>query len=259
MRIDGKVAVITGASRGIGRQLALDCAAAGAKVALAARRAGPLEELAAQIEAEGGSALAVPTDVSQRDDCRQLIERAAARFGTVDVLVNNAAISGPSKLVRDLEPDEWEEVLRTNLTSAYLCIHYVVPHMMAQQSGRIINIGSFNGKKAFALRVPYAASKLGLVGLTRCLALELGPYHITVNTISPGAVEGERVDEVIAAMAQSRGLSEEQVREGLLAQSPLHAMVTAQDITRMVLYLASDHGQHMTGQDINVTAGVVMY
>jgi NAD(P)-dependent dehydrogenase (short-subunit alcohol dehydrogenase family) len=259
MRLDGKVAIITGASRGIGRHMAVEFAKAGARVVAGARRAAPLEELAGEIRAAGGEALSIPTDVARAEDCRNLVTRAADAFGTVDILVNNAAISGPSKLVKDLDPAEWEETLRVNLTSTYLMCHFAVPYMMEQRSGRILNISSFNGKKAVAMRVSYAASKMGMVGLTHCLAQELGPYNVTVNAISPGPVEGERVDEVIALMSRSQGIPEDTYRQQLRSMSPLNTMVNAEDVTRVALFLASDYGRHMTGQDINVTAGVVMH
>jgi NAD(P)-dependent dehydrogenase (short-subunit alcohol dehydrogenase family) len=257
--LDGKVVIITGASRGIGRQLALDFAAHGARVAGIARRAEAIDETARAVTAAGGTMLAVVGDVSRPADCQALCERTIAAFGRIDVLVNNVGMSGPIKFVRDLQPEEWRAVIDTNLTSAYLCIHYAVAPMMARKCGAIINISSLTGKRPFAKRVAYAASKLALVGLTRTLAQELGPYNIRVNTVTPGPVEGERVDEVIDAMAATRNMSREDVRELLLDWSPLHKMVTPADISNMTLYLASDLGKHMTGQDINVTAGIVMF
>ena len=258
-RLDGKVAVVTGASRGIGRQVALDCAAAGARLVLGARGRERLDATVAEIVATGAEAIGVVADVGLIADCERLVEAAAARFGTVDVLVNSAAVSGPSDFLRDIDPAEWERTIAVNLTGTWACIRYALKYMMAQKSGAIVNVSSFNGKFPMIKRSPYAASKLGIVGITRGLALEVGPWGIRVNTVSPGPTEGERVDEVVRLMAATGGISEEAVREKLLAMSPLHRMADNHDVARMVLYLASEAGRAMTGQDINVTAGAVMY
>ena len=259
MTLAGKIAVVTGAGRGIGRRMAMDFAAAGAKVVAAARTAETLDSLIDEIRETGGTAIAVPTDIGRITDCEALMNRAIEEFGTIDVLVNNAAISGPNKLIRDLEPDEWEEIIRVNLTGTWACIHFAVAPMMEQKSGSIINISSFAGKFPVARRVGYSSSKAALVGLTRGLALELGPYGIRINNITPGPVEGERVDEVIARMSKALDKPKDEIRDQFLDMSPLHEMATADDISRMALMLASDDGGHMTGQDINLTAGIVMY
>lgn len=258
-KLDGKVAVITGASRGIGKQIALDFAAHGAKVVMAARGSERLDNAVAEVTAAGGTALGVQTDVGKVAECKNLIDAAADAFGTVDVLVNNAAISGPSKMLRDVEPAEWQEVIDVNLTGTWACIHYAVGHMMDQKSGSIVNIGAFNGKYPMVKRSPYAASKLGIVGIMKGLAVELGPYNIRVNTVSPGPTEGDRVEDVIEMMASSGNTTKEAVREELLNMSPLHRMPDNFDVARMALYLASEDGRAMTGQDINITAGLVMY
>ena len=259
MTFAGKVAVITGAGRGIGRRMAVDFAGAGARVVAAARTGETLETLIDEIRGAGGTAVAVPTDIGRIADCEALMTRAMEEFGTIDVLVNNAAISGPNKLVRDLDPEEWEEIIRVNLTGTWACIHFAVAPMMEQKSGSIINISSFAGKYPVPRRVGYASSKAALVGLTRGLALELGAYGIRINTITPGPVEGERIDEVIERMAKAFDKSKDEIRNQFLDMSPLRAMATADDISRMALMLASDHGCSMTGQDINITAGIVMY
>ena len=259
MKFAGEVAVITGAGRGIGRRMALDFAAEGARVVAAARTGETLETLIDEIRGAGGTAVAAPTDIGRIADCEALMTRAMEEFGTIDVLVNNAAISGPNKLVRDLDPEEWEEIIRVNLTGTWACIHFAVAPMMEQKSGSIINISSFAAKFPVARRVGYASSKAALVGLTRGLALELGPYGIRINTITPGPVEGERVDEVIARMSDALDKSKDEVRDQFLDMSPLREMATADDISRMALMLASDDGRHLTGQDINITAGIVMY
>ena len=259
MRLEGRAVVVTGASRGLGERMALDFAAAGALVSLAARDRPGLDQVASQIKEQGGKAIIVQTDVTKAADCERLMAATTEAFGKIDVLINNAGIAGPTKLVVDLELAEWEEVIRTNLTAAYLCIRFAARQMMARKSGVIINIASAIGKRPLEQRSPYAASKLGLVGLTRTLAQELGPFGIRVNAIMPGPVEGPRMDAVIEAMAKARKVPAQEVREFFTKDSPLGVMINDSDISSMALYLASDLGRHMTGQDINVTAGRMMY
>lgn len=260
MRLDGKVAVIVGASRGVGVSLCREFAAAGARVVFCARSVEKIKKLEDELTAQGFDVCAVEADVSKPDDCRKLIETAVERFGRLDILVNNAAIAGPTKLICDLELDEWNDVLATNLTSLYLTIRFATRHMIDQgDGGAIVNIGSLTGKRPLEKRTPYAASKMGVVGLTRTVALEMGPYKIRCNTISPGPIAGDRVDEVIAASALASGKSGEEIRAGILAWSPLGEMVEDIDIARMALFLSSDLGARITGQDVNVNAGAVMY
>jgi NAD(P)-dependent dehydrogenase (short-subunit alcohol dehydrogenase family) len=253
------VVIVTGASRGLGRRIALDFSAAGARVVLAGRDVGALEGVAAEAAKPRGEALVVQCDVSRADQCEALVSRTLSRFGKLDVLINNAGIAGPTKMVVDLQPGEWEEVIRTNLTAPYLCIHYAARPMMEAKRGAIVNIGSAVGKRPLARRAPYAASKMGLIGLSRTLAYELGPHGIRVNTINPGPVDGPRMDSVIAAMAKAQNVPQEEVRRFFTNDSPLGVMMEDKDISSMALYLASDYAKHMTGQDINVTAGRMMY
>jgi NAD(P)-dependent dehydrogenase (short-subunit alcohol dehydrogenase family) len=259
MKLDGKHAFITGASRGIGHRMALSFADAGAKVFAVARRADALKALTGGIANRGGEADFVAADMGIVEDCERAVKAAEARFGPIDILVNNAAISGPSKFVRDLAPSEWDELIRVNLTAAYATIHYAVGAMMDRKSGAILNIGSFNGKFPIPKRVGYAASKMGMIGLTRSLAAELGPFNIRINSILPGPVEGERVQEVISHMAAAAGREKDQVRQDLLNLSPMRQMADEDDICRLALFLCSEYGRHMTGQDMNVSAGIVMY
>ncbi|HEY7243959.1 MAG TPA: SDR family NAD(P)-dependent oxidoreductase [Xanthobacteraceae bacterium] len=259
MRFDGRTAIVTGASRGLGRRIALDFAAAGANVVLTARDRDALSRVAAEAAQEGAKPIIVQADVTHAGECDRLVSEALEAFGRLDILVNNAGIAGPTKMVVDLEPSEWEEVLRTNLTAPYLCIRAAAKPMMRAKSGAIVNIGSAVGKRPLARRAPYAASKMGLIGLTRTLALELGPCGIRVNAINPGPIEGARMDSVIRTMAKAQNVPENQVREFFTDDSPLGVMMQETDISAMALYLASDLARHMTGQDINVTAGRMMY
>jgi NAD(P)-dependent dehydrogenase (short-subunit alcohol dehydrogenase family) len=254
-----KVAVVTGGGRGIGRVIALALAGAGADVVLAARSREPLEATRAEIEALGREALVVPTDVRREESVQALADQTLAHFGHVDILVNNAGITGPTALLWEVSPAEWEETFAVNVTGPYLCCRAFLPAMIERRAGSIIFISSMTGKRPLVGRATYAAGKLALVGMARTLAWETGPYGIRVNVISPGAVEGERVERVIREQARVEGISLEESRRHFTANSPLARMVPPQDIADAVLFLASDSAASITGEDLNVSAGTVMY
>ncbi|HMO45961.1 MAG TPA: SDR family NAD(P)-dependent oxidoreductase [Rubrivivax sp.] len=257
--LSNKVTVITGASRGIGRQLVQSMAEAGARLVFCARSEAPIQSLASELQKAGHDALPVVADVSQERAAAEVIQAAIARHGRVDVLVNNVGIAGPTKSIEATSLDEWNDTLTVNLTSAFLCLREVVPHMRRQGGGSVVNIGSITGKKPLIYRVGYAAAKMGMIGMTRTAAEELGPDRIRVNCVCPGSVAGERLDEVLVAQAEKRGMTMEQIRAFAAGMSPLKAFTTAQDVAALVTFLASDASIHMTGQDINVSAGQVMY
>jgi 3-hydroxybutyrate dehydrogenase/3-oxoacyl-[acyl-carrier protein] reductase len=252
----GKVVVISGAGRGIGRVMCAEFAADGALVVGCSRRPEPLDSLAAEIKAAGGRFLPFAADLGKVEASEALIAAAAKAFGPVDVLVNNLGVGGAQKMIRDLQPAEWFEALNTNLTSVYACIHYAVGAMMERKSGAIVNVSSIGPKIASPFRVPYVTTKMGMVGMTRVLSHELGPYNIRINTVSPGFVDGERADEVQKAMAKNRGITQDEMRDIMLKASPLRRSVPPQDISRMVRFLASDAARSITGQDIAVDAGL---
>ena len=254
-----KVAVVTGGGQGIGRVIALTLAGAGADVVLAARTREPLQAVAAEIEAMGRRALVVPADVRREESVQALAEQALARFGHVDILVNNAGITGPTAMLWEVAPAEWEETFAVNVTGPYLCCRAFLPSMIERRAGSIIFISSMTGKRPLVGRATYAAGKLALVGLARTLAWETGPYGIRVNVISPGGVEGERVERVIREQARVEGISLEESRRHFTGDSPLGRLVPPQDIADAVLFLASDSAASITGEDLNVSAGTVMY
>jgi NAD(P)-dependent dehydrogenase (short-subunit alcohol dehydrogenase family) len=253
-----KVCVVTGATRGIGWRLALDFAADGGLVVATGRNAEALGKLEREIAGAGGQVLPVRADLAKLDQCRMLIERALEKWGRIDVLVNNLGITGAHKSVKDLTPEEWQEALDTNLNSVYGCCHYAVGSMMEKRSGAIVNISSTGTKMRSPFRAAYVATKMGMVGLSKVLAQELGPYGIRVNVVSPGFVDGERSDEAQALMAKNEGVSKDEVRRRILALSPLNRSVPPADISSMVRYLASDLGRSLTGQDIDVAAGMIV-
>jgi 3-oxoacyl-[acyl-carrier protein] reductase len=252
----GKVCVVTGASRGIGRLLCTDFAADGGIVVGAARNIDALELLASEIRRVGGTFLAVQADLSLLADCERMVDQTLSQFGQIDVLVNNMGTTTAHKAIRELQPAEWQEAINTNLTSVYACIHFAVGSMMDRRTGAIVNVSSLATKVPSPKRVAYVATKMGIVGITRVLAHELGPYNITVNTVSPGFIDGERSQEVQEHMSKSLDMPIESVLQMLLARSPLGRSVPPGDVSAMIRYLASEFGRSITGQDIDVAAGM---
>jgi NAD(P)-dependent dehydrogenase (short-subunit alcohol dehydrogenase family) len=255
VELAGRIAIVTGGGRGLGRVIALRLAADGADLVLAGPVAAELEAAAADIDRRGRRALPVVTDVSREDEVRALAERTRAAFGRIDILVNNAGIIGPTAPVGAIRRADWDEVLAVNLTGAFLCCQAVLPDMLARRSGKIISISSIAGKIAYALRSPYAVSKWGLIGLTLTLAKEVGPSNIQVNAVCPGPVDGERMQRVIALRAQETGRTIEDVRQEYVQTCALKRLVREDDVAAVVAFLASPSGDSITGQTIDVTAG----
>lgn len=257
--LEGSVAVVTGAGRGIGREIALAFAREGADLVLASRTGQALDETRESVEKLGRQGLVVPTDIGQPASVQNLANRALEHFGRVDALVNNSGIGGPSAPMWEIDPSDWRETFDVNVTGTFLCCRAFLPSMIERRSGSVIIIGSMTGKRPLWGRTPYAASKLALVGLARTLALETGPHGIRVNVISPGAVEGERIEWVIRQQAEGRGISVDEAREELAKGSPLERLVPPGDVAAVAVFLASDKAGSITGEDVNVSAGLAMY
>jgi NAD(P)-dependent dehydrogenase (short-subunit alcohol dehydrogenase family) len=253
--LDGRVAIVTGASKGIGRAMSLRFAREGAAVVCAARSADLVEATAAQVRAAGGKAIPVVCDVGLEDDVRRLVSAAAKAFAKVDLLVNNAGDSGPTKPVQDYLMEDWRYTIDSCLTSSYLCTRFVVPEMVKAGGGAIVNISSGAGRRGLPYRIGYCAAKAGQVGMTFGMALELAPHNIRVNCVAPGAVEGDRIDHVIAGQAKARGIGIDEMRKTLIARSPLNRMVTADDIVDAAVFLCSDMARSISGQVLPVNAG----
>jgi len=253
--LTGRVAIVTGASKGIGRVASQIFAAEGAKVVCAARSADLVNETAALVKKAGGEAIAVVADLSKEDEVKALVETSVSTFGHLDVLINNAGDGGPTKPVQDYLMEDWRYTLDSCLTSSYLCARFAVPAMIKAGRGAIVNIASMAGRRGLAYRVGYCSAKAGQMGMTYGLAVELGRHNITVNAVAPGAVEGDRIDRVIAGQAQVRGVSEEQMRKQFLERSPLRRMVTAEDIAWAALFLCTDQARNISGQVVPVNAG----
>jgi NAD(P)-dependent dehydrogenase (short-subunit alcohol dehydrogenase family) len=253
--LDGRVAIITGASKGIGRAMSLYFAREGARVICAARSEALVNETAALINANAGDAVAVVADVSTEAGARATVDAASAAFGRIDTLVNNAGDAGPTKPVQDYSSDDWAYTIGSCLTSTYLCVRFAVPFIIAAGGGSIVNIASVAGRRGLAYRVGYCSAKAGQIGLTYGLALELGRHNITVNAIAPGAVEGDRIDRVVSEQASVRGIDVARMRAAFVERSPLRRMSTADDISALAAFLCSDHARNISGQCIPVTAG----
>ena len=246
MSLSGRVALVTGASQGIGRACALKLASADAAVAVAARNQEKLNELVNEITAAGGKATAFPLDVADEEQIKSVVKAVIAQFGKIDILVNNAGITR-DQLVMRMKRADWDAVLQTNLTSAYLCIQQVIGSMLKQRWGRIINITSVFGQTGQAGQANYAASKAGLIGLTMAIAREVGSRNITCNAVAPGFIE----------TAMTAGLGEE-FKQGAVKQIPLGRVGSPDDVANAVAFLESDEASYITGHVLNVNGGMLM-
>ncbi len=239
-----KVALVTGASQGIGRATSIALAEAGAKVAVAARNAEKLASLVGEIEAAGGEALAVPMDVADAAQVKAGFQQTLAKFGRLDILVNNAAITRDTLALR-MKLEDWDAVLRTNLTGAHLCIQQALGAMLKQRSGRIINLSSVVAETGNAGQANYVASKAGLIGLTRAIAVEVASRSITVNAVAPGFIETPMTDP----------LSQE-LKDKMKAMIPLGRFGQDREIAAAIVFLASDEAGYITGQVLGVNGGM---
>lgn len=253
-QFEGRVAIVTGAGSGIGKEIALDFLRSGAQVAGVGRRSGTHSSLK-DFRSFGKQFVWICTDVSREAAVRRMVQQVLKKYGKVDFLVNNAAVRGPTAPVASLGAREWQKVIDINLTGAFLCARECLKAMIPRKQGRIVNISSTAGRTAYPLRASYAASKWGLIGFTLTLAQEAGPDNILVNAVCPGPVEGDAIDEVIAARAQATGLPARKVREKYLRSAALGRMATTEDVSDMVLFLCSDRAKAITGQAIDVSAG----
>ena len=258
MEIDS-TAIVTGGGRGIGQAICKELARCGADIVVADIDADQMEETKRLVEAEGQRALSVETDVSDEAAVQELVDRTVEEFDSIEILVNNAGIAGPTNPCEKVEPSEWDATMDVNLRGPFLLCRGVLPFMKEQEYGRIINIASVTGKKPLINRTPYAVTKLGLIGFTRTLALEVGSHDINVNAVCPGSVDGPRIDRVFEKQAEATGKTYEEVRSEVEQQSPRNELVEREDIADTVAYLCSERAERITGQDVNVSAGKVMY
>jgi len=241
-----KLAVVTGASQGIGRETALALAEAGAKVVAAARNEEKLAALVQEITGKGGEAFAVKLDVADAEQTKTAFKSILEKFGKVDILVNNAAINRDGLAVR-MKADDWDAVLRTNLTGAHICIQQVLPGMMKARAGRIINIASVVARMGNAGQANYVAAKAGLIGLTKAIAIEIASRNITVNAVAPGFIETPMTDVL-----------SDKVKEELKLRIPLGRMGSSRDVAAAIVFLASDDACYITGHVLDVNGGMYL-
>jgi 3-oxoacyl-[acyl-carrier protein] reductase len=239
-----KVAVVTGASQGIGRDTALALAEAGAKVVVAARNEEKLTALVNDIAAGGGEAFAVKMDVADAEQVKAGFKQMVEKFGRVDILVNNAAVTRDGLAMR-MKKEDWDAVLQTNLTGAHLCIQQVLPVMMKARTGRIINISSVVAQSGNAGQANYVAAKAGLIGLTKAIAIEIASRGITVNAVAPGFIETPMTDVL-----------PDKVKDELKTRIPLGRMGSPRDVAAAIVFLASDEAGYITGHVLNVNGGM---
>jgi len=241
-----KVALVTGASQGIGRDTALALTEAGAKVVVAARNEEKLAALVGEIVLAGGQALALRMDVADTEQVRAGFKQVIEKFARLDILVNNAAITHDGLSVR-MKQEDWDAVIRTNLTGAHLCIQQALGTMMRARAGRIINITSIVAQMGNAGQANYVASKAGLIGLTKAMAIEISSRNITVNAVAPGFIETPMTD----ALA-------DKVKEELKTRIPLGRMGSARDVAAAIVFLASDEAGYITGHVLDVNGGMYL-
>ena len=246
MDLSGKTAFITGASQGIGKACALVLARAGADVVLASRNLERLEKVADEVRAVGPEALVVSLDLANPDTIKPAFVRAQEKFSKIDILVNNAGITRDGLVLR-MKRADWQEVLDTNLTGAYLCIQAALAGMVKRRYGRIVNITSVAGQSGNPGQANYVSSKAGLIGLTKAVAAEVAKRNITVNAVAPGFI-ATAMTEKIPEEAQGK----------MMARVPIGRMGTDLEVAHAVRFLASDDAAYITGHVLNVNGGLYM-
>jgi len=241
-----RVALVTGASQGIGRATAMALARAGAKVAAAARNAEKLSAVVGEIAAAGGEAAAVPIDVANAEQIKAGFREVLERFGKLDILVNNAAVTRDALALR-MKLEDWETVLRINLTGAHLCLQQALAAMLRQRSGRIINVTSVVAQTGNAGQANYVAAKAGLIGLTKAIAVEVASRNITVNAVAPGFIATPMTDPL-----------PQEVKDAMIARIPLGRMGTDEEVAAAIVFLASDEAGYITGHVLDINGGMYM-
>jgi NAD(P)-dependent dehydrogenase (short-subunit alcohol dehydrogenase family) len=260
MRLKEKVAIITGGGTGIGRAIALKMASEGAIVVIAGRTVSNLQETCEEIVTGGGKAAFVQTDVSDERQVMRLVEETIKLFGKIDILVNNSGVAGPTSNVVDMDLAKWNETLAIDLTGSMLCARETLKQMIPLKSGTIINIVSEGGRAGdgrggYPMRSAYCCSKMGQIGLTETLAIEVGGFNIRVNAVSPGPIEGERISTVVRNRSIATGTPTDAIMRELSSNCSMKRLATETETAAAVLFLASDESSGITGQTIPVSCG----
>ncbi len=255
MKLEDKVAIVTGGNRGIGKAISLAFAKEGAKVVIGARNEVKAKEVMDEIKKSDGECLFVRTDVSQSQEVDNMVKVALDEFERIDILVSNAGIMSMGKVV-DLTEKDWDSNMNVNAKGVFLCCRAVVKHMIKQKSGKIINLSSRLGKVGVPQYAHYCASKAAVLVFTQALALELAPYGINVNSVAPGVIETDMMTWEREWFKKEQGIPFEELDEEVLATIPLQRMGTPDDVANVVVFLASEEASYLTGQSINITGGM---
>jgi NAD(P)-dependent dehydrogenase (short-subunit alcohol dehydrogenase family) len=255
MRLKDEVAIITGGGRGIGKAISMAFASEGAIVVIAGRTSSSLDDTIEKIKAGRGRAQAIQTDISDEKQVQRLVAETIKDHGKVDILVNNSGIGGPTVNLVDLRLQDWNEVLATNLTGSMLCAREVLRNMIPRKKGNIVNIGSDGGRFGYPMRSPYCVSKWGIIGLTETLAVEVGHHSIRVNCISPAAVKGERLINVVTGRSKATGVPFEDLMSRITADYSLHRPTEEAEVAAAAVFLASDESSGITGHTLVVNCG----
>jgi NAD(P)-dependent dehydrogenase (short-subunit alcohol dehydrogenase family) len=256
MKLADRIALVTGAAKGMGGEICRTLAREGAALSLTARDAGPLEALAGEIKSQGGRVLVIPADVTDETAVEHMVAQTLAAYGRIDILVNAAGVTGPIETpVHHIKADDFRAVLEVNVLGTFLPIKHVLPGMIERRYGKIVNISGTSGLRGYKYRTAYSSSKWALRGLTRTVALEAGPYNVNVNALHPGIVAGDRMDRLCREKARKRGTTPEVVYEEYVAEMALRRVTAARDIANAVLFLVSDDSANMTGQSVTVDGG----
>jgi 3-oxoacyl-[acyl-carrier protein] reductase len=256
MKLEGRIAIVTGAAKGMGRAISLRLAGEGADLLLAAREAPPLEAVASDVRALGRRALVVPTDVRDEAAVRAMVEAAVDGFARIDILINCAGTTGPIETpVHEIKVEDWDEVQAVNLRGTFLPTKHVAPIMLRQRQGKIVNIAGTSGLRGYKMRAAYSSSKWAIRGFTRTVALELGPHGINVNCVAPGIVGGDRMDRLCREKAKKRGWTTDQVYQEYIQEMALRRVTVADDIANAVCFLSTDESRNISGQCLTVDGG----
>jgi meso-butanediol dehydrogenase / (S,S)-butanediol dehydrogenase / diacetyl reductase len=256
-KLENRNALITGGSRGIGKAIARRFVEEGANVFLCARGETALNETAEELRQMGGKVAMHVADVSDQGSVERMVERALAEFGSIDILVNNAGIMSPRRFL-DYTFEEFDRIMKVNFYGVYHVTRAALPSMMKQKRGKIVNIASTAGKWGSMNQSAYNTSKHAVVGLTKCLALEMAPFNINVNAICPAGVEGDEIDSMVEHWANELKITKKQARKNITSRSPIGRFINPDEVAALAVYLASDESDAMTAQSLSLCGGYLM-